>query len=104
MPIAAPNRTIPTKIVFSLKINIEAIPSPTTPVIIVLDVLSQITPMINPQIYVQERPGRRSQIRMRFTDGEMTPDVSVTDIRLYEADHVTPDLATVERMKQALAQ
>ncbi len=65
--------------------------------------LGCLSPMANPQIYVQEWPGSKPKIRMRFTDGELTPDVSVTDIRLYEADHVTPDVATVERVKQAIA-
>ncbi len=65
--------------------------------------LGCLSPTANPQIYIKERPGRRPQIRMRFTDGEMAPDVSITDIRLYEADHVTPDVATVERVKQAIA-
>ncbi len=65
--------------------------------------LGCVSPTANPQIYIKERSGRRPQIRMRFTDGEMTPDVSVTDIRLYEADYVTPDVAMVDRMKQAIA-
>lgn len=65
--------------------------------------LGCLSPTANPQIYIKERPGRRPQIRMRFTDGEIAPDVSVTDIRLYEADHVTPDQATVKRVKEAIA-
>jgi len=54
MPIARISSVIPTNNVFSLKVNSVAIPIPITPVIIVLDVLSQITPIINPQITIKK--------------------------------------------------
>ncbi len=65
--------------------------------------LGCLSPTANPQIYIKEWTGSKPKIRMHFTDGEIAPDVSVTDIRLYEADHITPDVAAVERMKQAIA-
>ncbi len=65
--------------------------------------LGCLSPTANPRIYVKEWPGSKPKIRMHFTDGEIAPDVGVTDIRLYEADHVTPDVAMVEWVKQAIA-
>jgi hypothetical protein len=55
-------------------------------------------------LYLRERPDRpdRPQIRMKFSDDAFTVDVSVTDIRLYGADHLTPGREKVESIAKRL--
>ena len=50
----------------------------------------------------KNRPGKPSQIRMQFSDGDYVLDCGVTDIRLYRDDHVTPDTKRVERVAKRL--
>jgi len=38
-----------------------------------------------------------AQIRMKMTDGRIQVDARVTDIRLYQDDHTTPDQEKVEK-------
>ena len=44
-----------------------------------------------PDLYIKQEGGE-AQIRIRFSDGQAKVDARVTDIRLYGADHFTPDL------------
>ena len=50
-------------------------------------------------------PGRdgKTQIRLRFTDGQCEVDAGVTDLRLYGGDHAAPDAARVRAVAQWLA-
>ena len=57
--------------------------------------LGCIAQVEQPALYLRPRP-ERPQIRMKFSDGTFTVDVSVTDIRLYGADYITPDAKKVE--------
>jgi hypothetical protein len=41
---------------------------------------------------------------MRFSDGALKVDVSVTDIRLYGTDHLTPDETMVEQVNERIRQ
>lgn len=52
-----------------------------------------------PELYISSHGG----IRLRFTDGTFNVAASVTDIRLYQADHVTPDRAAVADVSSRLA-
>ena len=40
---------------------------------------------------------------MKVTDGEFHLDLGVTDIRLYQHDHITPDNTVVDRVARRLA-
>ena len=51
---------------------------------------------------IRQRAERRDQVRMRVSDEEFALDLSVTDIRLYGRDHVTPDAQAVQRTAEAL--
>jgi hypothetical protein len=64
--------------------------------------LGCLVPTGTPELYVRPRPPRPSQIRLRASDGRFNLDLSVTDVRLYGADHVTPDEALVERVARRL--
>jgi len=44
-----------------------------------------------PQLYLATTGRRKPRIRMRFSDGQLRADAGVTDLRLYQADHATPD-------------
>ncbi len=55
-----------------------------------------------PTLLVRQRAGRADQIRMRISDGVFDLDLGVTDIRLYRADHVTPDTGVVRRVARRL--
>jgi hypothetical protein len=54
------------------------------------------------ELYMAPRPDRPPQVRLRASDGEFDLDLGVTDIRLYGADHVTPDEAAVSRVRERL--
>ena len=49
-----------------------------------------------PALYTQSRPGRPDRVRLQVSDGRFVLDLGVTDIRLYGADHVTPDHERIE--------
>jgi hypothetical protein len=55
-----------------------------------------------PELYVLPRPGGKPQIRMRFGDGQMEADASVTDLRLYASDHATPDAAVMRALSERM--
>ena len=64
--------------------------------------LGCLLPKAPPELYVRKRPGRRPQVRMRLTDGTFDVDVGVADLRLYGADHKTPDVGLVEVVAEQL--
>ena len=53
-------------------------------------------------LYVGHRAGRPHKVRIAFSDGQFDVDVGVTDIRLYGADHVTPNVDLVSRTAERL--
>jgi hypothetical protein len=53
--------------------------------------LGCLAPRGSPTVYLDER----GRIRMRLTDGVVAPNVSVTDLRLYQTDHTSPDHAVL---------
>jgi hypothetical protein len=59
-----------------------------------------------PRLYLNQRPDRPPQVRLRLADprGELGGDLDlgVPDIRLYAADHVTPDQALIRRVADRL--
>jgi hypothetical protein len=63
-----------------------------------------VSPQGRPTLFLQARPERPPQVRMRFSDGGCNEDASVTDIRLYGADHVTPDAEKVEQVNERIHQ
>ena len=65
--------------------------------------LGCLAPTGRPKLYVRARVGRPAQVRLRVSDAELDLDLSVTDIRLYGADHVTPDPPTIDRVARRLA-
>jgi hypothetical protein len=54
-------------------------------------------------ILILRRESGKQKIRMKVTDGEFYLDLGVTDIRLYQHDHVTPDNKVVELVTRQLA-
>jgi hypothetical protein len=56
------------------------------------------------RLFLQQRDARsRGRARMEFRSGEHQFQLSVTDIRLYRDDHVTPDPDVIERVGRQLA-
>lgn len=64
--------------------------------------LGCLVPRSRPFLFLRERQGKSSQIRIRFGDGDFDLDCGVTDIRLYRDDHVTPDTKLVEQVAKRL--
>ena len=63
--------------------------------------LGCLTTSTRPQLFIQRDDGHE-HIRMRLHEGPWDLDLSVTDIRLYGPDHVTPDHAVVRRTAERL--
>ena len=66
--------------------------------------LGCLIPQGRPTLFLQTRPDRPPQVRMRFSAGACKVDASVTDIRLYGADHVTPDEEKVKQVNERIHQ
>lgn len=62
--------------------------------------LGCLIPSGRPAVRVQPRPDKPAQVRMNVSDGEFELDLGVTDIRLYGADHATPDAAQIARVHE----
>lgn len=60
------------------------------------------TPSVRPVLHLQTRPEHGEEIHLRIHDGAWELDPRVTDIRLYEGDHCTPDAHRVEEMAERL--
>jgi hypothetical protein len=57
----------------------------------------------HPHLFLQRRdPLSGGRIRLQFTSGHYEFELSVTDIRLYGPDHVTPDPEIVQRVADRL--
>ncbi len=52
--------------------------------------------------YIAKRRDGRLQVRLAIDDGEFSPAVAVTDLRLYEPDHATPDPAKIRALADRL--
>ena len=55
-----------------------------------------------PTLYLKSRPDRPEQIRIHLRDDEFDLDLSVTDIRFYRDDHVTPNHTIVSQVARRL--
>jgi hypothetical protein len=64
--------------------------------------LGCLIPKSRPILLVRRESGKE-KIRMKLTDGDFHLDLGVTDIRLYQDDHVTPDSKLVGRIAKRLA-
>ena len=65
--------------------------------------LGLLRPESPPVLYVKTREAGKQVVRMKLADlGFHKLDLSVTDIRLYQDDHVTPDQAVVEQAAKRL--
>ena len=53
---------------------------------------------------VEQTSSGKVRIRMRIADAELEANVGVTDIRLHEDDHVTPNRAAVEALERRIQQ
>jgi len=53
--------------------------------------LGCLRPARPPELYLQKTPSGRPQIRIRISDGEINADGGITDLRLCQSDHATPD-------------
>lgn len=56
--------------------------------------LGCLAPAGQPQLRVNDK----GQVRMTLEDGTFRPNLSVTDLRLYGSDHVTPDMAHINNV------
>jgi hypothetical protein len=65
--------------------------------------LGCLLPMRRPDLCVRIKGERGPRIRMHVRDGQLDVWVAVTDLRLYQNDHTTPDQATVEKIRRRLA-
>ncbi len=65
--------------------------------------LGCLVPAAAPRLLVKSRALRPDQVLIEVSGGAMQPELGVADIRLYAADHVTPDAATVEQVAGRLA-
>jgi hypothetical protein len=64
--------------------------------------LGCLLPAEPPTLSTRARPGRPDQVRLGVSDGRFALDLGVTDIRLYGADHVTPDRERIEQVAARL--
>ena len=61
-------------------------------------------PKDSPELYYRDRgPGGKAAIRIRIRDDDFDAILGVTDLRLYEDDHMTPDRAAIERTGRRIA-
>lgn len=66
--------------------------------------LGVLKPRIQPMLRLDRRPDGRMAVRMTVWDDGQTLDLSVTDLRLYEDDGVTPNVRMVRQATARLAQ
>jgi hypothetical protein len=55
--------------------------------------LGLLRPAEAPELSLAASPDGRPRVRMRFSEGQLEVDASVTDVRLFCDDHATPDAA-----------
>lgn len=61
-----------------------------------------ITPSRSHLFHQRRDPQSRGRVRMQFQSGQYEFELSVTDIRLYRDDHVTPDPDVIQRVGDRL--
>lgn len=66
--------------------------------------LGCLVPTGIPVLTLQQQGTRPARLRMQFSDGILHLDLGVTDIRLYQSDHVTPNPEAVQAVNQYLAE
>ena len=67
--------------------------------------LGCLLPIRTPRLYYREKgPGGKAAIRIRIRDDDFDAILGVTDLRLYEADHITPNRAAIERTGHRIAE
>jgi len=54
-----------------------------------------------PELYLGERDGK-NKIRIKLSDGSFNVDLSVTDIRMYKNDHLTPNEKIVNLIRKKI--
>ena len=64
--------------------------------------LGCLIPQRKPALYLRSEGQYGPAIRILVDDGELDAWVPVTDLRLYQDDHATPDRSTFERLRQRL--
>jgi len=66
--------------------------------------LGLFRPGHSPELYYRDKgPGGKAAIRIKIRDDDFDAILGVTDLRLYEGDHMTPDRAMVERTGRRIA-
>jgi hypothetical protein len=68
-----------------------------------LSSLGLLRPAAPPELYLAASREGTPRIRMRFSDGRLEADASVTDVRLCGGDHATPDAARIRATVQRIA-
>ena len=64
--------------------------------------LGCLIPRRRPALYLRSEGQFGPALRIRVDDGDLDVWVAVTDLRLYQADHETPDRPAVQRLRQRL--
>ncbi len=64
--------------------------------------LGCLVPEGTPNLHVGSGYRGTPQVRMKVCDGEFDLDLSVTDIRLYQDDHITPDHVAVDMISEKI--
>jgi hypothetical protein len=65
--------------------------------------LGFLQPAAPPHLYLARSRDGKPQVRMKFSDGQIEADASVTDLRLFGSDHATPDQARIRAVAEAMA-
>ena len=64
--------------------------------------LGCLVPATSCNLYVGEKMGGRPKVRIEISDGTLGLDLGVTDLRVYEGDHVTVSESTVKSVGKRL--
>ncbi|MHC4176305.1 MAG: dual OB domain-containing protein [Planctomycetota bacterium] len=64
--------------------------------------LGCLRPQRPPDLYLATGRDGKPQVRMRLNDGELEADTGVTDLRLREANHTTPDREKVQAVARRI--
>jgi hypothetical protein len=64
--------------------------------------LGCLAPHDQPRILVEDSPRGGHSLRLRFSDGQISLNLGITDLRLWEEDHVTPKWDLIEDVKRRM--
>jgi hypothetical protein len=64
--------------------------------------LGCLQPQRPPDLYLAVSRDGKPRVRMRLSDGELEADVGVTDLRLYGANHTTPDAQRIRAVARRI--